>query len=107
MIEIHPEQLTIEEMKELAKEQISVEVETFRGKNYHTKAKIIPMFVIAKNTLDYPGKYTVRLFDGKHPTCLVAVKNSHKEARKAIPRACSKCAPRSKTDNRVIVETWF
>lgn len=106
MTKIHPEQLTISEMKELGKEQISIEVDTFRGKDYHSKAEIIPMFVIALNTIDYPGKYTVRLFDGKSPTCFVAVKRTLADARKSVPRCCNRCIPRSKRDNLSIVETW-
>jgi len=107
MIEIHPERLTIEEAYELAKEHISVEVDSFRGCDYHHKVMTVPMFVITKNPRDYPGKHVVRLFDGNKPTCFIVVKRTYTEAKKSIPRCCSHCFRRTKTDDPVIVETWM
>jgi len=101
-----PDELTQKQIYDLAARRVSVEVQGFKGKEWHKKVKKYAVFVISKNTSDFPGKFAVRLFDLNRPTCLVAVKNTLEEARESIPIGY-KCFKRSKKDDPVIVETWM
>ena len=89
----------------LKDQRVSIIVENFHGVDWHKKTKTFPTFVVCKNPSDFPGKHTVRLFDGDQPTRLIAVKDTLEEARKTIPEIFIP-VPRSTTDNPVIVETW-
>lgn len=90
----------------LEDQRVSVIVESFHGVDWHKQTKAFPNFSVCQNPKDFPGKFTVRLFDGQQPTRLVAVKGTLEEARATIPNIFYR-VPRSSTDNPVIVETWL
>ena len=102
----NPDELTREQLYGLVAQRISVEVQSFKGRDWHKKVKKYAIFVISRNTSDFPGKFAVRMFDLNRPTCLVAVKNTLEEARAAIPVGY-RGFKRSKKDDPVIVETWM
>ena len=67
----------------------------------------VPIIVVCKNTSDYPGKYTARLWDiHKKPTRFVLVKEKIEEIRRCIPPHMARFEPES-IDDPVIVETWI
>jgi hypothetical protein len=66
----------------------------------------LPMFVVYEKPTDYPKEFVVRLFDCNQPTQYFILKTTLKEARKVIPRNLVHF-PRSVTDQKQIVETWF
>jgi hypothetical protein len=69
------------------------------------------MWVICKNTIDYPGFYTARLqivFEDKiiFPTGVTYVEKSMHSIRNKIPQNLTRIE-RSKEDDPVIVEIWL
>ncbi len=90
----------------LANPAVNIIVDNFHGVNWWKKTKVFPIFTIYHNPKDFPEKYVVRLFDGKAPTRLLAVKDTLEEARKTIP-PLFKQMDRSPIDDPVIVETWL
>lgn len=92
--------------KMLKDRSVSIIVNDFLGVDWHKKTTTFPNFVIYDSPTDFPGRFVVRLFDGNRPTRLIAVKNSLKEARQAIPGIFIPIS-RSKNDEPAIVETWL
>ena len=81
----------------------------FYGVNWREKLTL-PIFVVYRGPIDFPAKYVVRLFDGKKPLRLAAVKNTLQEARAAIqqgPPFVYSMIPRFENDDPKIVETWL
>lgn len=97
---------TREQMRHLQDPSVNVIVDNFHGVNWWKKTKVFPIFTVFCNPKDFPGKYVVRLFDGKAPTRLLSVKDTLEDARKTIP-PLFKRVDRSPTDDPVIVETWL
>lgn len=90
----------------LKDQRVSVVVNNFHGVDWHKQTKVFPAFTVFNSPSDFPGKFVVRLFDGKQPTRLVAIKDTIEEARATIPSIFC-MVPRSERDDRVIVETWL
>lgn len=87
----------------------NVIVSNFHGVNWREKLTL-PIFVVYRGPTDFPANYVVRLFDGKKPLRLVAVKNTLDEARAAIqqgPPFVFSMIPRFENDDPKIVETWL
>lgn len=95
-----------QERRQLRDPTVNVIVDNFHGVNWWEKTQVFPIFTVFFNPKDFPGKYVVRLFDGKTPTRLLAVKDTLEEARSTIPPMFLR-VDRSPTDNPVIVETWL
>lgn len=85
---------------------VNVIVDNFHGVNWWEKLYVFQAFTIFHNPKDFPGKFVVRLFDGKTPTRLLTVKDTLEEARKTIPPMFFR-VDRSQNDDPVIVETWL
>ena len=85
---------------------VSVIVDNFHGVNWREKVKVLPVFTVFYNPKDFPGKYVARLFDGKAPLRLLAVKETLEEIRAAIPPDYVRFE-RSAEDDPVIVEVWM
>jgi hypothetical protein len=93
-------------MRLLKDRSVSIVVKDFHNVDWHKRTKVFPIFTIFKDPTDFPGKYVVRLFDGKQPTRLIAVKDTLEDARATIPKIFYR-VPRSERDNPVVVETWL
>lgn len=85
---------------------VSVIVDNFHGVNWREKLRTLPVFTVFYNATDFPGKYVVRLFDGKAPLRLLAVKDTLEEARATIPQGYARF-DRHPEDDPVIVEVWM
>lgn len=88
---------------------MNIIVDNFHGVNWRQKL-VMPIFVVYRDPKDFPGKFAVRIFDGKKPLRLVAVKNTLDEARAAIqqwPPLDFSMIPRFENDDPRIVETWL
>lgn len=90
----------------LKDQRVSVILENFHGVNWWEKCKTFPLFTVYYDTLDYPGKYCARLFDGQQPTRLLVVADTLEAVRKAIPPQFWR-VPREATDDPKILETWL
>jgi len=101
-----PDKLNPMAQKMLRDQSVSVIVENFHGVNWHEKLKTFPIFTLYHNPTDFPGKYVMRLFDGKNPTRLIAVKDTLEAARATVPKIFYR-VPRKDTDDPFIVETWL
>lgn len=97
---------TREQRRQLQDPSVNVIVDNFHGVNWWEKTKVFPTFTVFYNPKDFPGKYVVRLFDGKAPTRLLSVKDTLEEARKTIPPMFLR-TDRHPADDPVIVETWL
>lgn len=102
----NPQTLNPMAQQMLKDRRVSIIVEDFHGVDWHEQTKVFPTFTIFEKPKDFPDKYVVRLFDGKQPTRLVAVKETLEAARATIPQIFYR-VPRSETDDPVIVETWL
>lgn len=98
--------LTRKERQLLQNPAVSVIVDNFHGVNWWEKTKVFPAFTVFYNPRDFPGKYVVRLFDGKAPTRLMTVKDTLEAAHSSIPPMFYR-VDRSPEDDPVIVETWL
>ena len=88
---------------------VNIIVDNFHGVNWRQKL-VMPIFVVYRDPKDFPGKFVVRIFDGKKPLRLVTVKNSLEAARAAIqqgPPFEFGNMGRFTEDDPVIVETWI
>lgn len=98
-------------------------LENFNGENYEKIKKLyegnkvigflkMPLFVVYENTLDFPGKYVVRLWKIDRtlkvtlPTEYCIVKNTLEEARRGLPDDVLRIE-RDFEDDPVIVEMWI
>lgn len=98
-------------MRRLAqKPNANLILKDFLGVIWQEKVQVLPVFTIFYDPADFPGKYVVRLFDGKRPTKLMCVKNTLEEARATIPHS----PPveyinmgRHENDPEEIVEVWM
>lgn len=92
--------------KLLKDQRVSVVVENFHGVNWWEQCKVFPVFTVFNSPKDFPGKYVVRIFDGKNPLRLITVSDTLEEARKTIPPMFMR-TDRSEKDDPIIVETWI
>ncbi len=97
---------TREQLRQLKDPSVNIIVDNFHGVDWWKKTKVFPIFTVFHSPKDFPGKYVVRLFDGKAPTRLLSVKDTLEEARQTIP-PLFKRVDRSPTDNPAIVEIWL
>lgn len=87
------------------KKDYDISLENFLHIDLRTVERV-PIIVVYKNPLDYPGKYVARLWGKNNATNMVVVKNSLEEIRKAIPKGMQRLKATSK-DDPVIVETYI
>ncbi len=66
----------------------------------------MPIYVIFKDPIDYPGKYVARVFDINQPTPFCTVRDTYEEIIATIPDFLVKFQ-RAPEDDRHIVETWM
>lgn len=66
----------------------------------------MPLITVYHDPADYPQKYVARLWDVNKPTCYVALADSLREVRAAIPAGMSNMG-RSEQDDPSIVEVWL
>ena len=90
----------------LADQSISVIVTDFHGVSWWEQCKVFPVFTVFNSPKDFPGKYVVRIFDGKTPLRLITIRDTLEEARKTIPPMFMR-TDRSEKDDPIIVETWI
>lgn len=70
----------------------------------------VPIAVVYKNTLDVPGKYVCRIWEGttRQSTNITCMTDTIEQIREAVLKAgFSAKIPRNKTDDPVIVESWI
>ena len=65
----------------------------------------MPMFVIYRDPVDYPGKFVARVFDLNKPTPYCAIRDSYNEIVETVPEAMTRI-PRDPHDDPKIIETW-
>lgn len=92
--------------KMLNDSSVSVIVANFDGVDWHKQLEGYPSFVVYRYPRDFKDKYVVRLFNSGKPTRLITLSDSLDDARKTIPLNYIKFE-RSRTDDKVIVETWL
>lgn len=67
----------------------------------------IQMWAVYENPSDFPDKFVVRRWAGKHPDSEpLAVANTLEEARAAVPKGLQNIG-RMRDDDPVLVEVWL
>lgn len=81
------------------------DMQTIRALCPLTKGNV-PLIIVYRDTKDYPGVFTARLFNKTEPTYLIAQAETLEELLKAKPPEMVRIG-RLKTDPPRAVETWL